>query len=375
MNWPSRRGRIRLMLTALLTALAVCIPAGAALAVGPPNESTLWAPEKTYNGIIQTPDAPAQAYNGNNLMEVWRGFNNHIYFSLNHGPDIEFGTNTVGITNTLAGPRVVAYGPDSWAVFHTGVDGHIYWMILDLGVVQTAINMAQTSIVPSWQALPGTTTVPTLSPDVTATGPGSYTMLVTYRSSTNTQLYSQWYSSYPNWWLPPQAIPNATSNSTPAIVWNAALNAFILFFRGTNDGLYYAAQIYGLPWSTIAGFGPSSTPNGGVAGGPSVMALSNGDMQIAVRDASNNIYYLEYYAASRTFSAFTQDRAEVTSSTAPQLVGTEGNAIWALASIAGYAFWKLSMKEDSLPNNHLTTGQLSAERAAFERALTPATTR
>lgn len=371
MNWHSKRGRIRLMLTALLTALAVCLPAGAALA-SPPNESSLWTAEMTANGMVQTPNAPAEAYNGSNLMEVWRGDNNHIYLSLNHGPDIEFGTNTLGITNTLAAPRVVTYGPNNWAVFHTGVDGQIYWMELDLAVVQAAAT--QGYIVPVWNALPDTTTVPNLSPDVATAGPGSYTMLVTYRSSTNdNQLYSQWFGGYnvgTDGWLSPEAIPGAFSASTPAIVWNQALNFFVLFFRGTDNGLYYTDQNYGGPWSPVMGI--DHTPN--IGSGPSVMALSNGDMQIAMRDVYGSLWYIQYYTATSSFTLPTQDSTHTNIDTPPQLVGTQGNSIWTLVSYLGYAYWKLSMKENSLPSNHLTTGDVSAERAAFERAGTSAAT-
>ena len=133
MNWHSRRGRIRLMLTALLTALAVCLPAAAAWA-SPPNESSSWTAEMTADGRIQTPNAPAEAYSaqGNHQMQVWRGDDNHIYLSVDHGPDLRIGTDTEDITNTLAAPRVVQYGP-YWAVFHTGIDGQIYWTPIDCG--------------------------------------------------------------------------------------------------------------------------------------------------------------------------------------------------------------------------------------------------
>jgi len=341
------------------------------LAAGPPNESSLWTAEMTADGMIQTPNAPAEAYSADNsnLMQVWRGDDNHIYLSLNHGPDLQIGTDTVGITNTLAAPRIVPYGPDDWAVFHTGIDGQIYWMPLDLATVQAAVTLGDTSILPFWQALPDTTTVPNLSPDVATAGPASQSMLVTYRSSTNNQLYSQWYGGLGNGWTLPQAVPDAFSASTPAVVWNQAFQLFIVFFRGTDNGLYVVYQPLGGPWSDV--FEINNIVN--INSGPSVMALSNGDMQIAARDLTGNLYYWEYYTADDTFVGPTQDSTDVNIDTPPQLVGTQGNAIWTLVSLLGYAYYKLSMKEDSLPSN-LTTGDVSAKRAAFARALTSAAT-
>ncbi len=351
MNWHSRRGRIRLTLTALLTALAVGLPAAAAWA-SPPNESSSWTPERTADGMIQSPNAPAEAYSyaeGNpnfpHLMQVWRGDDNHIYLSLDHGPDLRFGTDTEGITNTLSAPRIVRYGPEEWAVFHVGIDGQIYWMPLDLGTVSAAVALGDTHILPDWRALPGTSTYSTLSLDVATQGPGSYNMLVTYHSSTNNQLYSQWYGGPSNGWNSPLAIPNAFSASTPAIVWNQGLQRFILFFRGTDNGLYFANQPLGDRWSNVGGVDHVSN----VGSGPSVMALSNGDMQIAVRDLYNNLWYVQYYTATNSFTLPTQDSTHANIGTPPQLVGTQGNSIWTLVSLAGYAYWKLSMKENSLP--------------------------
>jgi len=376
MNWHSRRGRIRLMLIALLTALAVFIPAGAALAAGPPGEASSWTPEVTDSGDLQTPNAPSEAYGGNGgaLLQVWRGDNNGIYLSLGHGPDVQMGTTTPGIAaQTIAAPRVVAYGDENWAVFQTGIDGQIWWTVVGPAQIQAAETLGNPYLTVNWQALPGTTTLTTLSPAVTASGPGSTSVLVTYRSSTNTQLYQQWWDG--DRWLPPGAIPNAFSLSSPAVVWNEFLQLFVMFFRGTNNQLYFALQPYGGDWSAIQGF--AVTPELGSA--PAVMALSNGDMQIAMRSMTNTLWYLEWYANNGQdngggFSSFTPESTGVDIDTPPQLSGTQGNTIWTLIAYAGYAYYKVSMRESNLPNN-LTTGSLSAKRAAFVRDLTSAAIR
>lgn len=163
--------------------------------------------------------------------------------------------------------------------------------------------------------------------------------------ATNTQLYSQWFGGVNEGWIPPQAIPNAFSASTPAVVWNQGLQRFILFFRGTDNGLYFANQPLGQRWSGIGGV--DHVPNVGSA--PSVMALSNGDMQIAVRDLYNNLWYVQYYTATNSFTLPTQDSTHTSINTPPQLVGQQGNSIWTLVSYLGLAYWKLSMKENSLP--------------------------
>jgi len=375
MNWHSGRGRIRLMLTALLTALAVCLPAGAALAVGPPNESNYWTEEQTATGPIQAPSAPSEAYNNNGgqLLQVWRGDDNGIYLSLAHGTDVQLGTTTPGIpAQTIAAPRVVPYGDANYAIFQTGIDGQIWWTVIGPDAILATVESGSTYYPAYWQALPGTTTLATLSPGVANAGPGSTSVLVTYNSSNGSQLYQQWWDG--NQWLAPYAIRDANSNSSPGVVWNAALNVFVMFFRGTNSALYFAIQPYGGQWSGIQTFttGPS------VGSGPAVNALSNGDMQIAFRDLQNHLWYLQWYHPETddsigTFSAFTQDSTNIQINTPPQLSGTQGNSIWTLVVSLGYVYWKLSMKEDSLPNN-LTTGQLSAERAAFVRSFTSART-
>jgi hypothetical protein len=196
---------------------------------------------------------------------------------------------------------------------------------------------------------------------------------VTYHSATNTQLYSQWYGGTIQGWNAPEAIPNALSDSTPAVVWNEPLEAFFMFFRGTDDALYLAYQEYGGDWTDPALINYSVQ----IGSGPSVQVLSNGDMQIAMRDVFGDLWYIEYYAASHTWDGPTQDITNTDIDTPPQLVGQQANSIWTLISRGGEAWWKLSMRENSLggPGPSLTTDQLSAARAAFEQSLTSAATR
>jgi hypothetical protein len=375
MNRHSRRGRIRLMLTALLTALAVCLTATAAFA-DPPNESTDWQIEDTQDGAMQTPNAPAEAYNtAGALLQVWRGDDDGIYLSLGHGPDLRLGTDLVGLTYTYAAPRVVPWSANDFALFHTGTDGHIYWMPLDINTIEADEAEGNGYILPYWQALPGTLTDNTLSPDVTTAGQGSENMLVAYRSATDNQLYSQWFAGGGGGgWQAPQEIGNAMSPSTPSILWNQALSVFVLFFRGNDNGLWVTFQSFGQPW---LGEVYPITNAVTLGGGPSSMALENGDMQVAMRDVNGHLWYLQYYGSDHTWTSPTLDNSltsDETIDSPPQLSGTQGSQIWALISLSGYAYWKQSMMEKGLPNN-MTAGQVSAARAAFVRSLTSAARR
>lgn len=118
---------------ALLVAFAVSVSTStSALASSVPGEGNQWNAEYYDSGTgalrINTGETLSEAYNGSNLVQVWRGSdNNHVWFSVNHGQAF-----TLGNSATFVAPRIVAFGT-GFAAFHAGVDGRIYWAILPYG--------------------------------------------------------------------------------------------------------------------------------------------------------------------------------------------------------------------------------------------------
>jgi hypothetical protein len=125
------RCRSRSLAVAVLAALAVVATASGAFAQALPGESNTYSPERVGGAISQHlalrgdfTEARNTGANGagENLLEVWRGAdNNQVWMSLNNGAVF-----TIDETQTLVVPTVVPWGTDSFLVFHTGVDGHIY---------------------------------------------------------------------------------------------------------------------------------------------------------------------------------------------------------------------------------------------------------
>lgn len=367
MNWHTRRGRLRLMLTALLTVFAVSLGVETASA-NPPNESNTWAVQRVGGDMMQSLNADSEAYSDDNhLLQVWRGDNNGLYFALDHGGAYRFDATT-----TLAAPRVISFGNGIWAIFHTGTDGHIYWTTLNVATIQAGAGAG--TINPRWASVPSTTTSAGLSPEVARVSPafgrGARTFLLAYRSSTDDQLYSQYHDGVYSTWYAPEAVEDAESESTPALVWNTGAQTFNMFFRGTDNHLWATEQVFGGEWTDV--FLIDGNRQVAIGSAPSVQSLANGDMQVAVRDTTGHVWYWEYYTANGGYyDGPTRESTDQTTNAPPLLVGNNHNTIWTLLRLAtGYVYWKQSMKENSLGPLQPTAAQIAAARAAYMHALT-----
>jgi hypothetical protein len=125
MHFP--RKRWQLALTGALTALALSVTLAGPAFASEPGEWGSWSQEMVSDGSqqVRTAGTLSEARNGGALLEVWRGAdNNQVWASWNNGYPFSLGGSS---TATYASPQVVGWGPDNFAVFHTGTDGNIYY--------------------------------------------------------------------------------------------------------------------------------------------------------------------------------------------------------------------------------------------------------
>ena len=268
--------RWRLLVVALITAFAVCISSSLAFA-NEPGEWNNWAPEEANGLQVQTSDTVSEAYDAHgNFIDVWRGYtNNQVWVAYRNGQPF-----TIGGTDTLVAPRVVYYpGSDRFYIFHTGIEGNIYYSWAQAAVAQNPNSWS------GWSTLVGNTTNQSVSLAASPDG-----MMVAYRGSGNdTRLWAVWLDRASGVWGLPRAM-GAQSNSAPVITYNPFYSRFYVVFRGLNDdSIYYGYQPLGTPdwggWWQIAGLSTDSSPV--------IASTAAGNMLISARDYNGYLWFNE----------------------------------------------------------------------------------
>ena len=120
--------RWRLSALAVLTALAVAT-ATPAFAQGQPGEFNFYTVKKVHTaGNLYTEGSLAEARNNGNLLSAWKADDNtnQVWLSYNNGSPFTISPRT----QTFVRPAVVAIGTSNFLVFHTGIDGQIYYAIV-----------------------------------------------------------------------------------------------------------------------------------------------------------------------------------------------------------------------------------------------------
>ncbi len=214
---------------AVLAALAVSVTFASPSFAAEPGEWGSWSPETVNNHNMQVASQGtlSEARNGGNLLEVWRGAtNNQVWLSFNNGNAFTLGGNTA----TYVSPTVVAWGSDSFMVFHTGTDGNIYYT-----PVYGDGTWEDQWIAVDWQ----TTNMPV---SVTQLGPGSNDLYMVYRGVGNDQRV--WGTRFNaadtagGGWGDVENIGGGTSPSAPSVVWNNLAGTLNVATRGEDNQVW-----------------------------------------------------------------------------------------------------------------------------------------
>lgn len=257
-----RRG----LLTILAALALVLVGAGSSYAApySLPGQDASWSPENVGFGgpsgpfRVSTPTQIHETYtrDGSSKVEVWRGFDNQVWVSVNAGQPF-----TIGATTTYWAPTVVAIGTSGAAIFHTGTDGRIYYVFSNGGSGELASPYGWTN----WTAVPGQTT----SQGVAATpvGDSGNQVFLAYRGNTNENIYTDYtfdITTLGNWQGGNQ-IPGIESPSAPDVTYNDMYDVIELIHRGIDNNVYTGFQQVGSNswdgWYAIPGATTDESPS------------------------------------------------------------------------------------------------------------------
>jgi hypothetical protein len=178
---------------------------------------------------------------------------------------------TLGTTQTYVAPTVVPFGVNQYAVFHTGIDGHIYYTI-----VFTPDPNGGTPWVGYWVSIPNQFT--NLPVSVTQFNSQNGFLYVVYRGAGfNTEVYGTWLDQN-GWHLAGNNgnIGGGLANSAPSITYNPVSNSLWVAAEGTDGMLWTTHQTaYTADWSFWSSQGVAITT------APSIVAASDGNMMIS----------------------------------------------------------------------------------------------
>jgi hypothetical protein len=247
--------------------------------MGLPGET--YTPQHDHVGgsELQCQGTYSEARNGGHLLLVWRGWLENVnsgaspvWMSLDNGTPF-----TIGETETFVSPQVVPWGPDAFLVFHTGVDGNIWFTPV----------YADGSNSGTCYSVPGNTT--NLAVSLAQMGNDSYNVYMVYRGVGNDlRVWGTWFGG-PNGWSTPENISGGMANSAPAVVMNNVSNQLFVTAQGTDNKLWITNQTLGakgwIGWTPQNSWNPDGTDTFNTA---HMAVTSDGNMVISVWNGNSN---------------------------------------------------------------------------------------
>jgi hypothetical protein len=302
----------------VLTVLAFSAAFAGEAFAAEPGESSSWNPERVYNNQqVVVRGTLSEARNNGVLLEAWRGAtNNQVWMALDNGAPF-----TIGNTATFVSPTVVPWAQGSFAVFHTGTDGNIYW---------TFINTLNGSN-GGWMQVPGQTT--NLPVSVTQTGPGSAQLYMVYRGVGNDQRV--WGTRWNGAWQAPQNIAGADSPSAPSVTYNSGFLFAVV--RGEDNQVYMIPSFNnGATWQVAQPQAGATTPDA-----PTISASAQSEqMLVALRGMNSDLFYRTYDVTGDPTGGWSEDVTGWQTANPPG-IGVSGRNFYTLVTgLDGRVWWK-----------------------------------
>ncbi|MFD0782568.1 hypothetical protein ACFQZ8_01320 [Micromonospora azadirachtae] len=283
-------------------------------ATNPPGEEVNYHPE-VFNGGFPVQSAgtiaEARTLSRGVLLRAWRANDdsNNLWFS--YGDNL----NAFRLDNARSAnsPTVVPFGYNQWAIFHRGLDNHIYYGFMDESLHWSG-----------WREVFGQTT--SLTPAVTQLGAEHpFELYMTYRGSSSSSMWGTYFNGV---WHDSVNLGGATNHS-PAVAWNPRSNngngALWAAHTGTDGHVYINTQNYGGNW--LAWF----SVGGNLISGPAIATSNTGNMQMAGRAPDNHVWYQELNSGGGHASGWAQDFDSLTVGWAPFLIAV-GGIIYTIAT-------------------------------------------
>jgi len=305
---------------AVLTGLASAPHAFAQILIGA-GEGSYWTKENVDGGLTLQ-STYSEARNAGNLLSVWRGAtNNQVWMSLNNGKPF-----TIGGTVTYVSPNVVAFGSDSFMVFHTGDTGNIFYT----QVFGDGSNSG------SWNAVPNNSTNLTVS--VAQMGTNSNQLYMVYRGLGNDlRVWGLWYNGQTNVWSAPSNINGGMANTAPGVAMNYYTNQLFITAQGTDNSIWMTHQKVGASsWTSWVSTGQYTQYT------PYSAACANGNMVVDSINALGNPAFAKFDGNGNQQSSWALlDMYPSPGVTSPVQLTANGNQIFALANVAGDGDYRL----------------------------------
>jgi len=270
--------RWKLAVVAVMTAVALALTAGTALAAMP-GEGGIWTAVGYIQpgggqGTLESADVPSEADNQGHQVHVWEAADasGNIWFNYDDGNPFQIPGG--GVTHQA--PEVVPFGTFGFAAFHRGNDSHIY---------VASSGTGRPGSWTSWTQLSDTTP---FSPSVARINGGGSELYMVYRSNdAQRTIYGRYFNG--SIWSSPEWL-GGTTDYAPSIAWSAASQRYFIVHTGTDDHVYI----------NNAPYGSDPNPNGwtslgGIVNGPPSIAASTGSRMLvgaAVR-ATGDTWYTE----------------------------------------------------------------------------------
>jgi hypothetical protein len=293
----------------LFAALAVVASTAQAFAQQPGEWGVYNPVSVAVAGKILSAGTLAEARNGGNLLDAWKADDNtnQVWLSYNDGAPFTISAGT----QTSVSPAVVAFGPSNFLVFHTGLDGHIYY---------AAVSGANHT---GWIQVPGNTTE--MSVSVAQMGADSPNIYMVYRGSgNNTQVWGAWMNAQQEW-SSAENIGGGLSVASPAICLNNTGSSLWVVAVGLDSQIWTTSQYLGAhDW-------PGWTARGVYAGGlpPSCAATAAGKEVMAYVDGNGFPHYASFDNAGNMDTGWTQDSSLFQTKRGVNL-SSNGNSVFSL---------------------------------------------
>ncbi|MFF3066879.1 hypothetical protein [Kitasatospora sp. NPDC057936] len=318
-------GLVMTVLTAVLALLVgLASPASAAL-----GEGSQWYQETENEVNLQSGDTISEARSPDTLIQVWRGNdNNRVWISRNGGAPVVFPG-----TQTQAAPRVV-WTANGFYVFHTGVDGRIYYT--QPRFTQSGI-LSQSQPANWWSPEGNVVTRPNLSPSVTPVRNGE--MLLSWGSATDNNQYTASFDGAN--WAAPRQVPGVLSDTANSIAYSSYWDQFALVHRGLDGRAYVMTRDRR---SDVWGQPQRLDDNLQIFGTPSIaFTTETGDGVIAVLGNSGNGYHQAYLGqwTERSWSGFQHENTYAGMRNNPWLTATARSVFLIATFYQGLVQWKV----------------------------------
>jgi hypothetical protein len=243
MHFPRKRWRLALM--AALAAIAVSVTFAGPAFAAEQGESGTWNQEYVGSQQLEVRGTAAEARNGGELVQVWRGeTNNAVWLSIDNGNPFMLGT-----TATYVSPTIVPWGTNQFMVIHTGTDDNIYYTTLWIN------SDGSPGWNNSWNQVPNQTTDVAVS--ATQMGPGSSNVMMMYQGSTNNNVYSTMYLGNTDGtigWQPAVWASGGTTFTSPGVTYNPSSGRVFSVIRGQDNQVWMNSVVNG-QWGNWTGQG------------------------------------------------------------------------------------------------------------------------